>query len=201
MEDLPSVFEIVKAFAKQNLLVVLLFSTGIVLVLIGLIQFVGQQKASVEFKSAEQINNEPSLTSKIFVDVSGQVVKPGVYSLNSDARIQEALVAAGGLSGEADRDYVSKYLNLAQKVTDGMKLYVPKVSENIKGSAVYAGTNSGLISINSASLNELDKLTGVGPVTAQKIINGRPYAALDELVSKKAINSSVFTKIKDNISL
>ncbi len=201
MEDLPSVIEKVKAFAKQNPLVVLLFSAGIVLLLIGLIQFFGQQKASVDFKSGENVARESGSSSQIFVDVSGQVMKPGVYNLKGDARIQEALVAAGGLSSDADREYVSKYMNLAQKVTDGMKLYVPKVSENMKGSAI-AGTNqAGLISINSGSLSDLDKLSGVGPVTAQRIIDGRPYASLDELVSKKAINSSVFTKIKDQISL
>ena len=201
MEDLPSVIEKVKAFARQNLPVVLLFSAGIVLLLIGLIQFFGQQKASVDFKSGEHVARESGSSSQIFVDVSGQVMKPGVYGLKGDARIQEALVAAGGLSSDADREYVSKYMNLAQKVTDGMKLYVPKVSENMKGSAI-AGTNqTGLVSINSGSLSDLDKLSGVGPVTAQRIIDGRPYASLDELVSKKAINSSVFTKIKDSISL
>ena len=60
---------------------------------------------------------------------------------------------------------------------------------------------SGLIDINAASESELDTLSGIGPVTAGKIIDNRPYGSLEELVSKKAVSSSVFEKIKDHISV
>lgn len=203
MEDIPSVIEKLKLLVKNNLLVVALLSLGLMFLSIGLIQLFSQEKASVEFKSAEDIRGESAQNKKIFVDVSGEVLKPGVYSLSEDARLQDALVAAGGLSGNADRQYIAQYVNLAQKVTDGMKIYVPHVSQGLKTALINNGTTSisGFISINQATMAELDKLSGVGPVTAQKIIDARPYGSLSELVVKKAVSSSVFEKIKDKISL
>lgn len=203
MEDIPSVIEKLKLLIKNNLLVVALLSLGLMFLSIGLIQLFSQEKASVEFKSAEDVRGESAQNKKIFVDVSGEVLKPGVYSLSEDARLQDALVAAGGLSGNADRQYIAQYVNLAQKVTDGMKIYVPNVSQGLKTALINNGTTSasGFISINQATMAELDKLSGVGPVTAQKIIDARPYSSLSELVVKKAVSSSVFEKIKDKISL
>lgn len=205
MEDIPSVIEKFKSFAKQNLLLVVLFLSGLLFLSIGLIQFFGQQKTEIEFQSGEELGASTGSEGKIYVDVSGEVLKPGVYDLKTDARIKDALISAGGLSEDADRQYVARYMNLAQKATDGMKIYVPKASEGLKNTANFVATGdssaTGIISINMASLGELDTLSGVGPVTAQKIIDNRPYGSLDELVSKKAVSQSVFSKIKEKISL
>jgi len=140
---------------------------------------------------------------EIAVDVEGAVVRPGVYKIDSQSRVGDALTAAGGLSNDADTERVAMTVNRAAYVTDGMKIYIPlKVSEVSQGSTV--GKTSSLhgpISINLASLSELDTLSGVGPVTGQKIIDNRPYSALQELVTKKIVSQSVFEKIKENISL
>lgn len=148
-------------------------------------------------------------TNTIKVDIEGAVVSPGVYTLAKDARIQDGLIACGGLSASADREYVAKHIDLASKFTDGAKLYIPKLGEmDVKSisqsdSSVISGTDSvnNLVSINTASANDLDNLPGVGPATAQKIISNRPYEVLEELMTKKAVTQKVFDKIKDQISL
>lgn len=137
------------------------------------------------------------------VDVSGAVANPGVYSLKIDSRIEEAIKAAGGIASEADPQYLSKYLNLAQKVTDGMKIYVPFEGEPLSGAGQTSGGVSGtsVINLNAATLAELDKLPGIGPVSAQKIIDSRPYNSIEELFTKKIVSKAVYEKVKEKVSV
>lgn len=152
---------------------------------------------------------EATESAKIKADIEGSIVNPGVYELVSGSRIQDLLIRAGGLAVEADRDWLSKNLNLAAKLVDGAKVYIPRVNE-VRSGRWEAGSGSGtvggtsvaaMVNINTAGLGELDTLPGIGPVTAQKIIDNRPYQTLEELVSKKAVGQAVFEKIKDKISL
>lgn len=144
--------------------------------------------------------------SQIKVDVAGAVEKPGVYTLALGSRIFDLLVKAGGLSASSDRDWVAKNLNQAKILADGAKIYIPSIGEVKDGKMPNDGNNllgisTGLLNINSASKSELETLPGVGPVTAGKIIAGRPYSSLEELKSKKAIGNSVYEKIKDLLTL
>lgn len=189
---------------KENFLPLLLIGAAVILFVFGAYQFVSKQnKNQLTLEQASQVSPTPN-SSKIFVDIEGAVVKPGTYSLKSDSRLKDALSAAGGISDEADKVWVEKNLNLASKVTDGIKIYVPRVGEETSSastSTVSSSNVSGLlININSATASELDTLSGIGPVTAQKIIDNRPYASISELVSKKAVTQSVFDKIKDKIT-
>jgi len=148
---------------------------------------------------------------EVVVEVVGAVEKPGVYRLKSGSRVDNALIAAGGLAAEADRDWVAKMVNRAAKLTDGQKIFIPdKQSESPSanknegyqtGSGDFLGTNTKLININTAGLQELDSLPGIGQVYAQKIIEQRPYSNTGELVSKKVIPQSTYEKIKDKISI
>lgn len=159
-----------------------------------------------ESNSAKQ---SPIEEKTILVDVEGSVVKPGVYKLPENSRIQDGLVAAGGLAATADRQYIAKNFNLAIKLTDGAKIYVPNVEEAVSGAEVLSasGTSSegivvgALININTASESQLaDGLSGVGAKTAQKIVAGRPYSAINELLSKKIVGAKVFEQIKEKIT-
>jgi competence protein ComEA len=134
----------------------------------------------------------------IIVDVAGAVEKPGVYKLPNNSRTADALISAGGLSAAADREAVSKTINLAQKLTDGSKIYIPSINES---NSFNQSNKSNLININFASLLELDSLEGVGPVTAQKIIDNRPYQNISDLVTKKVLGKAMFEKIKDKLSV
>lgn len=200
---------------STNKLPLVLASIGLLLVLFGIFSMVKSEnleESGVILEEAASTENSLArrgLARQIVVDVSGAVLKPGVYKLAADARLQDALIAAGGLSQDANRDYVAKSLNLAVKLPDGAKVYIPKIGElasqktqSIGGAAnQIIGTSEGLINVNTASLSELDKLPGVGPVTAQKIVDNRPYSSVDELLSKKVVGSKVFGEIKEKISV
>jgi len=141
----------------------------------------------------------------VIVDVAGAVEQPGVYSIPYDSRISNVLITAGGLAPKADRNYISRYINLAQRVSDGMKIYFPfenEVSTTFSNQSTRGmGNIGGLININTGSLSELDSLPGIGPVTADKIIAARPYQDLSELTSKGVVSKTIFEKIKDKIGL
>ncbi|MCX6783235.1 MAG: ComEA family DNA-binding protein [Candidatus Levybacteria bacterium] len=183
---------------------------GLILIGYGLITLIFSKNSEnkVVFESSDE-RNILEVAEKIVIDVSGSVVNPGMYSLTNLARMQDALISAGGLSGNADRKWVAKNINLAQKITDGQKIYIPsigEVSKPIQDSKAVLGnsdnfTLNGLININSASLSDLDTLSGIGIVSAQKIIDGRPFSAIDELLKKKILSSKVFEQIKDKISV
>lgn len=189
------------SFIRQNLLPLVLGLAGLVLILFGAFQIASIQKQQdkVEFQpAASNIKLPPQ---EIMIDIEGAVIKPGVYSLSSQSRIVDALAAAGGLSDEADRDWVEKNINLAKLVSDGLKIYIPRTGEQILSATDGSGSQaSSTINVNTASASDLDTLPGVGAVTAEKIISGRPYGGIDDLLKRKIVTQSVFDKIKDKIS-
>lgn len=136
----------------------------------------------------------------IVVDIEGAVQRPGVYKVAADSRMQDGLIAAGGLGEGADRELVAKNLNLATKLIDGMKVYVPFQGDGavITDASVMIG-NKTVININSASSQELDGLPGIGKATADKIISNRPYETSEALIEKKVVGQKVFEQIKDKI--
>lgn len=150
--------------------------------------------------------------SVMVVEISGSVEKPGVYKMKFGDRIDDLLIISGGLSVDADRDWVTKYINRAAKLSDGQKIYIYHLNEvsankidTTKTTRDVLGTisqdPSNFININTSSQSELEKLVGIGPVYARKIIEQRPYSILEELVSKGVIGQKVFNKIKNNISI
>lgn len=173
------------------------------LVLIGLGIFLALPKEDGE--NIQVIEENQAESGEVLVDVSGAVLKPGVYKLSSGARVSEAISVAGGFSPNADSDFISKGINLAQKVSDGAKIYIPKRGENVQSfsstSQGSTGTISGTININTATQAQLESLPGIGPVTAGKIIAQRPYSAIEDLLSKKVVGQKTFEKIKGAISV
>lgn len=183
----------------RNLVPIFLGAVGLLLILVGLFQMYEKNKVNEPAIVFDEVKPTQE-TALIVVDIEGAVIKPGVYKIESDKRIVDALAKAGGLSSEADRDWVEKNLNLAGKLTDGLKLYIPRVGEKILSEGDGSGSIGPVININLASVSDLEALPGVGEVTAQKIIDGRPYASADELLSKKIVGSATYDKIKDKIA-
>ena len=136
-------------------------------------------------------------SAKLMVDVSGEVVKPGVYELPAGSRVEDVLQITGGETENADTDYIEKYLNRAAKVSDGQKIYIP--AYNAGPTALNAQSNH--VNINSASQAELEALPGIGPVTAGKIVAGRPYQSISDLIGRKIVRQKVYDQIKDMISV
>lgn len=138
----------------------------------------------------------------IMADVKGAVVKPGVYELKSDARVKDIITRAGGFLEEADQTQ----LNLAGKVVDEMMIYVPVRGEGAGDSEVSSvEANNGLISINKATLSELQELPGIGPAKAEAIIAYREetggFSTIDDLKEISGIGEKTFEKLKDLITV
>lgn len=180
------------------------FRIPIALSILGLVLIIGGIFTSGLNKSKPREFPKESLveTPKIIsVDISGAVNKPGVYQLKDGSRIEDAVAASGGFADTANKEFISKNLNMAQRLSDGSKVYVPFAGEQISGvqsGGAVVGTNiSAKVNINTASQAELEALNGIGPSYASKIISGRPYQAVEDLLNKKVINKSTFEKIKD----
>jgi len=148
-------------------------------------------------------DNAESLESrqKVVVEIAGAVLKPGVYEMDSGSRVNDLLILGGGLSSLADRDWVARNINLAQKLADGAKIYIPKINETSSSSSPSSSYSQSKINVNTATIPELDTLWGVGEATARKIIEGRPYQKTEDLVNKKIVNTSVFNQIRDKITV
>lgn len=187
---------------RPHLLPIAIGVLGLILIIIGLIQFLMQpsEKEPLVFEQGKEEQKQ-----EVMVDIEGAVIKPGVYKLSSDNRTVDALAAAGGLSEEADRNWVEKNINLAKKVTDGLKIYIPRSGEQVLSESSIVdsqkmGTAGPVMNINLATMDQLDTLPSVGAVTAQKIIEARPYTSIEELLSRKVVGQSTYDKIKDKIS-
>jgi len=185
------------------------FQTSIIIALIGLVLIgagLSIQKILTSSDAKENIRQETKgdLENDVAVDVEGAVGKPGMISLFSGARIDDAIKKAGGFAQDADREYIAKNINLASVVKDGQKIYIPKVGETVSdsnGNALSSNSKSTLVNINTATESELDSLPGIGPVRAGKIIANRPYASINDLLTKKVLGEATFEKIKDQISV
>lgn len=144
---------------------------------------------------------------QIIIDVQGAVKNPDAYSIESGARLKDIIKISGGLSEQADVLFFAREFNLAEKLSDGQKIYIPSRSEvlskQIQTQSASSDSQSDIplrINLNTASREELDTLPGIGSVSADKIIGNRPYSSLDELLNKKIVNSSTFEKIKDLVT-
>jgi competence protein ComEA len=141
------------------------------------------------------------------VDVQGAVLSPGVQRLPTGSRVGDAIAAAGGYGPRVDASRAASELNLAEPVADGDRIVVPARGDAAAGPSS-AGTGSGsggvLVNINTASASELDALPGVGPVTAQKIIDSRSeqaFASVEELRDRKVVGAATFEKLRDLVTV
>ena len=187
-------------------------------VLAGVLMFVSRAPAG------QAIVLQPAPTkAPIAVHVIGAVPRPGLYEFSDGARIQDAIDAAGGLLASANVDAV----NLAALLTDGQKLEIPykdgevpsaqvedDTSLNLPGSesterttTVDTGgeTSADLLNINTATLEELDSLPGIGPTIAQRIIDYRTkngaFSTIEEIMDVSGVGPATFDEIKDLIKV
>ena len=196
--------DLARSWLEENRMLVILALVGLIIFGAGLfwLKTSGQPQTQVEILSASTEQNQ---SKDIYIDVSGAVNQPGVYQLGLGSRVEDALRAAGGLSEGASTQWIATNLNRAMVLVDGAKIYIPSQSEtqssNAGASSSLVKTLGEKINLNSASQSELESLTGVGPVTAVKIISGRPYQTIEELVSKKILGQKTFDKLKDQLAV
>ncbi|HPT66177.1 MAG TPA: helix-hairpin-helix domain-containing protein [Candidatus Woesebacteria bacterium] len=184
---------------------------GFLLVILGIgmnfkDQFMTKEEVKIETKNISPTGkSDIQVDIEVVIDISGEVMKAGVYKLKNGSRIDDVLIMAGGLSLKADRNWVDKNLNRAEKVYDGQKIYIPKVGENVVINSTPLVRDAIVVRLNSASLEELDKLDGVGPAIAQRIIDYRTenggFKSVEEIKLVPGIGDKMFEKIKNEIQL
>lgn len=168
-----------------------------------------------EQEEREMTDEIPSVTpepQEIFVDVCGAVNQPGVYEMDPDSRVFQAIEAAGGMTEEASGISV----NQAQPLSDGQQVYVPTVQEAEEGSFVPAvpettgtgermGTEDGIVNLNTADAETLKTLSGIGDSKAQAILAYREehggFSSIEEIMQVPGIKESTFSMIKDKIAV
>jgi len=156
----------------------------------------------------------------IIIDIGGAIQNPGIVKLKEGSRVFDAVEGAGGLTGNAD----TLNVNLAACISDGDKIYIPNKNEssqdNTQAGIITSSVSKGvvsqnhiesssisnsLININQASSEQLQLLNGVGPSTAQKIIDYRQSAGgfkkIEDLMNVSGIGSKTFEKLKDKITV
>ena len=183
---------------------------GAILLLVGVGGLLPKKEEAVEESEtvvttvlAEKTEESMTLDAVIFVDIKGEVKKPGVYQMKAGDRVKDAIDAAGGLTAEAD----SQKVNLAQRVEDQMVIVVPKVGEEAE--AIPAGATSkevskeGKVNINTATVEELKTLKGVGEKKAEAIIEYRKkngsFKTKEDLMKVRGIGKKLFESFEERI--
>ena len=138
---------------------------------------------------------------EIFVDVTGAVNNPGVYTLTGKSRVIDAIKAAGDSAPGADLSTI----NLARVLNDGEQIYVDSTVVNSRGVRVSKAIPRGPININRATAKQLDALDGVGPVIAQRIVDYRKingsFLSIDDLQKVSGIGAAKFAQIKAKVRI
>ena len=207
-----------KVFNWQLIVFITLAAVGFVAIVVGLHSLISFSNTSCFIEeAASEASNSASLSLSqglIYVDLAGAVKEPGIYQLTVGSRLATAIDQAGGFTSQADPTHTSQELNLAQRLNDGDKIYIFSQKEreyqqdaaefcrvfNAVSTSVDSGEEA-QISINSASVEDLQALEGIGEKRAAEILAGRPYQSLAELVEKKVLTTSLFNKIQNQLKL
>ena len=202
MDQLRNAFESISQWwfdlhFSRNQKIALAIVAAIVLALSVLIVLRGNTQITADPEIIPIIIAEP----EIFVDVTGAVNRPGVYSLTGRSRVIDAIKAAGDSAPGADLSTI----NLARVLNDGEQIYVDSTVVNSSGQRVSKKVASGPININRATLRQLDALDGIGPVIAGRIIEYRKkngsFLTIDDLQKVSGIGAAKFAQIKSKVRI
>lgn len=179
-----------------------IYSAILVVIILAIIFIpIGQEKQLIEFEPNTAIPSE-DIPEYIYIDIKGQVQNPGVYKVLIDSRLFQLLVLAGGTTSEAD----TLAINLSLKLYDQQVVYIPAYEDDYPIiSEVINDSSQALININSASLQLLDTLPGIGPSTAQSIVDYRTdvgfFESIEDIMKVTGIGESTYNEIKDLITV
>lgn len=153
-----------------------------------------------EFAIVTENEEIPEEEEEINIHIIGEVKYPGIVILKTGQRIIDAIDAAGGETEEADLNKI----NLAQLLSDGDKIYVPSINDNEIEEYKDTTSRSSTVNINTATLEELTSLPGIGESTAQRIIDYRKqngkFKNIDDLKKVSGIGESKFNNLKEKIT-
>lgn len=198
-----------QALLEKFKLPISIFLIGLSFFGIGLfLKKVNSSNDNLVYSDNSESTTVPS-SGKIIAEVSGAIQKPGVYEFSGEPRVNDLIEIGGGLTTNANLEFVSKNINKAAKIYDGQKLYIPEKSdvavEVMEDTQKYTnqtvlGSSNSIVNINKASISDLESLPKIGQVYAQKIIEQRPYSSIEELKNKKIIPEKTYDSIKNLIT-
>ncbi|MCL2576628.1 MAG: helix-hairpin-helix domain-containing protein [Defluviitaleaceae bacterium] len=193
---------------------------GVCVFIVGIIFIASQRTATDVIRDGEiifdaqdakdvPVSSSAVETDYIIVHIDGAVNLPGVFSLPASARVEDALLKAGGATADANLSGI----NRADFLQDGMKINIPAQGEDLDEIFIFAtepagrgGINSdGLININTATLTELQTLPGIGSVRAESIISFREthgnFSNIEELINISGIGPSIMERLRDRVTV
>ncbi|MFC1711684.1 helix-hairpin-helix domain-containing protein [Patescibacteria group bacterium] len=198
-------------FISQNKFSFIFALLGIFLIGLGIVSvLILSSKENDTLIEILPVEEEEGKEAEIYVHMAGAVQKPGLYKLPTDSRVNDALIAAQGLSVEADRVWFETSVNLAQKLTDGVKMYIPfqgEATAQVAGeqTSIFISSDKSKVNINTASLSKLQSLTNIGPATAQKIVDYREkngsFSSTEDIIKVAGIGEKTYETIKENITI
>lgn len=166
--------------------------------------FITDVQQEIQVIEINETTQGTEVTRKIYIQLGGAVNNEGVYAVEEGQRVFEVVALAGGLSDLADPNAV----NQARKVVDGEFIYFPtydEVNEGLYKSEANMTQESTLVNINTATMEELMTLPGIGESKAKAIINYRttngPFKSIEEIMNVNGIKDAMFDKIKDFITI
>ncbi len=180
------------------------YPVGIVLVLLIIyvvMSFDGNEDNLVFNPVADHNDDDDDEEVKyIYVDIKGQVMNPGVYKVEETSRLFQVIGLAGGITSDAD----TLAYNLSMKLRDEQVIYIPSINEEYPMiTEIVENETNGIININTASLEQLDTLPGIGPSTAQSIIDYREengdFDNIDNLIEVPGIGEATLNEIREFI--
>jgi competence protein ComEA len=150
--------------------------------------------------AAALVPDAPAAAETLVVHVAGAVRRPGLYQLKEGSRVSDAVARAGGATAKADTAGV----NLAAPLADGIQVLIPSRVAGAAGTAAAGGAAAARVSLSSATLAELDALPGIGPVTAQKIVDHRArhggFSSVDDLDAIPGIGPARIEQLRDLVT-
>lgn len=189
----------------------------IVIILVGRVMMASSTKEKVMVTNAVNTTRVEETTTMMpqncYVDIKGEVLRPGVYEFSCESRIQEVIKKAGGFTEEADETKI----NLAQKITDQMQMIVPNVNSKQEGGVtegnsekgnssnmILSNAKQGKVNINTATLEELQTIKGIGKKKAEAILQYRKehgaFRSKEDLLQVKGIGKKALEAIESQVT-